>query len=124
MTKLWRYKKVLEDTLVDVVASYFNKAALFTDMGDFEKCEDLLKQALHIVGSSSVELSFAYAEIYRYQGINSSEATRYDQICLDVKRSLYGSESDHVEVADCLYGLGMVCVSIGSYDVALSYVFE
>jgi tetratricopeptide (TPR) repeat protein len=109
----------------DVANSYTNIGRVLTQMSNYIECEGALKQALNIMSSDSVMLSsvyFAYGEMYMYQGNNPSEATRYYQLCLDGRGYLHGSDTEHVEIADCLYGLGMVCVSVGSYDEALLYL--
>jgi tetratricopeptide (TPR) repeat protein len=121
--------KILIDVFGDfhpnLVISYNNMVEVLIQMGDFAKCKDLLKKALDIAQSHSVMLSyvhFRFGEMYLYQGNNSSEATHYFQLCLEARRESYGSDSNHAEIADCLYGLGMVCVNEGSYDEALSYL--
>jgi tetratricopeptide (TPR) repeat protein len=111
----------------DVINTNVNMAHLLVEMGDYTECECLLKQALDAISDDSTELHylhFVYGDMYMYQGSNPSEATRYYQLSLDARTDLYGYESSHVEIADCLYGLGMVCVSIGSYDEALSYLSQ
>jgi tetratricopeptide (TPR) repeat protein len=128
------YKKALDisteclgECHSDLIVSYIYIADLFTQMENYVKCEDMLKQALDIVMDNSVMLTyihFVYAEMFRNEGNNPSEATRYYQLCLEARKDLYGSESNHIEIAECLYGLGMICVSVGSYDEAFSYLSQ
>jgi tetratricopeptide (TPR) repeat protein len=102
-------------------------AEVLTEMENFIECEVLLKEMFDKANNTPFffqnDTYFAYGEFYRYEKKNLSEAIRYYKLCLEERNKIYVLEKNYnVQVADCLYGLGMASVSIGNCREALSYL--